>query len=131
MCGGVVSGIYLFWKEQQAEAEKPLPIKLLQVFVSIWVKSATRNLLKIVVLVQSGRQLELKGKNRVMANFLSAYSGLAIALSSVAWLRDEGTIGKAFYDGPGAHFLLNSHKWEFYEIPCIIRLRKWSVEEMK
>lgn len=99
MCGGVVSGICLFWKERQAEAEKPLPTKLLQVFVSIWVKSAIRNLLKIVVLVQSGRQLELKGKNRVMANFLSPYSGSAIALSSVAWPHDEGTICKAFYDG--------------------------------
>lgn len=55
MCGGVVSGIYLFWEKKKpqktAEAENLLPNKLLQVFLLISVKSTPPYLLKSVVLM--------------------------------------------------------------------------------
>lgn len=54
MCGGIVSGIYLFWKKKKsktAEAENLLPNKLLQVFLLISVKSTSPYLLKLVVLM--------------------------------------------------------------------------------
>lgn len=48
-CGSVMSGIY-FEKNSELNT-KTLPNKLLQVFMSISVKSATPYLLKIVILV--------------------------------------------------------------------------------